>query len=288
MSSEQLKKFSDELKTAREDCNLTLQMLNQKTRIDVKFLQAIEEGDFHIIDDVYVRAFIRGYAKNVGLDETATLKKYSLAQEGKYLDSNQTDAEDGESQLDDEKKVVFTSEYVKVPVQDANSSKKFDKRFIILGSILIAVTAAIYYFFIAGSSNTIVKESSPINLTNNTPTQTNTERFEVVEPEVTQKISIPKTDSLALTINANARTWLRALIDESKQVEFTLNANDSKKILAANKFKLLIGNAGGISLQLNGNAIELQGNVGDIKNVEIDSTGIRYLKINTERSNVPD
>ncbi len=286
MSTAQLNKFAEELKTAREDCNLSLQMLNQKTRIDIKFLQAIEDGDFHIIDQVYIRAFIKAYAKNVGLDEDTTLKKYSLSKEGKYVDESPPEPESKDETTDGEKKVVFTSEYVKAPVANSNNSKKIDKRFIILGAVLIAITAIVYFVFLTDKSNTIVKEKSTVTRIEPELEDTEPVRFEIIKPDTTTKqVQILESDSLNLRITAIARTWIRALIDGTDQTEFTLNPDEAKVISAQSKFKLLIGNAGGVALEMNGKDLQLQGEVGDIKSVEIDSTGIRYLRINAESSN---
>ena len=46
MSSESLKKFSEELKTHREKNDVSLQQIHGRTRIDIKFLKAMEEGKF--------------------------------------------------------------------------------------------------------------------------------------------------------------------------------------------------------------------------------------------------
>ena len=74
-----LDKFAEELKQAREQNDLTLQQLAAKTRIDIKFLEQMEFGDFSFLPEVYARAFIKDYSKVVGLDEVRMLKKYDLA-----------------------------------------------------------------------------------------------------------------------------------------------------------------------------------------------------------------
>jgi cytoskeletal protein RodZ len=45
-----------------------------RTRIDLKFLEAIDNGNFSFLLDLYVKAFIKQYAKAVDLDEQETIK----------------------------------------------------------------------------------------------------------------------------------------------------------------------------------------------------------------------
>ena len=61
-----LNKFSEELKEARIKNGLTLQQIAAKTRIDLKFLENLENGNFAFLPELYIKAFIREYAKLVG------------------------------------------------------------------------------------------------------------------------------------------------------------------------------------------------------------------------------
>ena len=92
MSSEYLKQLSEELKEAREKSKLTIEQIFTKTRIDKKYLNAIENGNFSIMPEVYIRAFIKEYAKAVGLVPSDILSKYELAKEGKSY--SQTEVEE--------------------------------------------------------------------------------------------------------------------------------------------------------------------------------------------------
>lgn len=76
-----MKDFGAELKKARESASVTLDEIFEKTRISIKHLRAIEAGDFPGVPQTYVRAFIREYARIVGLDEEETIRKYNQAAE---------------------------------------------------------------------------------------------------------------------------------------------------------------------------------------------------------------
>ncbi len=68
MSNQLLKKIADELREARQKKKISIDQIFTKTRIDKKYLNAIEDGNFSIMPDVYIRAFIKEFAKNVGLN----------------------------------------------------------------------------------------------------------------------------------------------------------------------------------------------------------------------------
>lgn len=283
MNSEQLKHFSEELKEARKASDLTLQVLYQRTRIDLKFLEAIENGNFEIIDEVYLRAFIKSYAKTVGLDPEETIQKFDKAKSGHLFDkpAEEEIEENSESDEPERKKVVFTSENVAPPYYENNQKKKADPRIFIFGVILIVIVVLVYIFAFGESPDNIIVES--VNPQTSEPVkEVPVERFELM---IDDSVETPEPvasfkDSIILKISATSRVWIRLIADENNQSEFTLDQNESKTVKAESIFNLLIGNAGGINLELNGSPLNLVGKVGEIKNIKVDSSGIQYLRIN--------
>ena len=80
-----LDKFADELREKREQSGITLLQMANKTRIDIKFLEALDQGNFSFLPELYVKAFIKQYAKEVGFDEDETIKRYEAAKEGRLF-----------------------------------------------------------------------------------------------------------------------------------------------------------------------------------------------------------
>jgi hypothetical protein len=76
-----MKDFGAHLKNARQTAGMTLDDIHEATRISLKNLRLIESGDFPSIPQTYVRAFVREYARAVGLDESETLTFYNEAAE---------------------------------------------------------------------------------------------------------------------------------------------------------------------------------------------------------------
>ena len=80
-----LDKYAEELREAREKKGITLQQMAAKTRIDIKFLEAIDNGNFSFLPELYVKAFLKQYAMVVGLDEKETVERYDDAKAGKLV-----------------------------------------------------------------------------------------------------------------------------------------------------------------------------------------------------------
>ncbi len=70
-----LDRFAEQLRKARLKKGASLQQMAAKTRIDIKFLEAMDNGNFGFLPDLYIKAFIKQYAKAVDLDEQETNKK---------------------------------------------------------------------------------------------------------------------------------------------------------------------------------------------------------------------
>jgi hypothetical protein len=79
--------FEDDLRLAREGRSRTLAQIQQETRIPVDVLKRFEDG--HLVGDatyneVYLRAFLRSYARAVGVPQADVLAAYDRSREGAY------------------------------------------------------------------------------------------------------------------------------------------------------------------------------------------------------------
>ena len=67
--------FYKELKDLRVSKEISLEELETRTKINIKYLTAIEEGDFEILPIPYLRLFIRAYATEIGGDSDRALEQ---------------------------------------------------------------------------------------------------------------------------------------------------------------------------------------------------------------------
>lgn len=79
-----LKTFSEDLKYFRESKNMTLKDVALDTRLNMAVLENMENGDFTFQPQTYIRAFLRQYAKSIGLSPDGILKDYEQAKMGNY------------------------------------------------------------------------------------------------------------------------------------------------------------------------------------------------------------
>ncbi|MCA9943871.1 MAG: helix-turn-helix domain-containing protein [Ardenticatenaceae bacterium] len=69
------------LREARETKGYTLREVQDKTRINSRFLEALEMGDFdRLPTPTHVRGFLRNYSRFLGLDPEPLLERYELSQ----------------------------------------------------------------------------------------------------------------------------------------------------------------------------------------------------------------
>lgn len=75
--------FGNLLRQAREERGLSIQEVAQKTRISVRWVQALEDAELEGLPaEVFVSGYLRSYARTVGLDGQKILEGYhALAQE---------------------------------------------------------------------------------------------------------------------------------------------------------------------------------------------------------------
>ena len=66
MKNEEL--FFDVLKYHRESKEIEISEICDFTKINSKYIEAIESGDFNVLPTVYMRLFLRAYADFIGAD----------------------------------------------------------------------------------------------------------------------------------------------------------------------------------------------------------------------------
>jgi cytoskeletal protein RodZ len=282
-----LDKLADELREQREKSQLSLQQLATKTRIDLKFLEAIEQGNFAFLPDLYVKAFIKQYAKTVGLDENLIIKKYEAAKEGKEYNPNMPEPEilkeepvKKESHQESKpKSAPAAKSYFENPLEkkpeEGNKSNKQNLTLLIAGSVVVIAFILLYVFFF-NKNDRIIVEETPIE---EIVTQ-ETQRYEA--PAATHAlpdsvVALANMDSLSLTFFAKETSWVYIVLDNNRAEEFTLSPNYKFTVKALKDFKVTVGNSGGVSLQFNNQPVDFSGRSGSVRNFKLDKTGLVYL-----------
>ena len=70
--------FYIQLKTHRETQKISLEEISKRTKINIKFLKSIENGEFQILPKTYVRLFLKSYSIEIGINPIKTIEDYDL------------------------------------------------------------------------------------------------------------------------------------------------------------------------------------------------------------------
>ncbi|MHB1686486.1 MAG: helix-turn-helix domain-containing protein [Ignavibacteriaceae bacterium] len=278
-------KISEELKTARENAELTIQQLAAKTRIDLKFIEFIEKGNLTFLPEIYIKAFIRDYSKVVGIDEKIMMKKFDAAKKGQsFNEINQSEGDAKKAKTTDEDSKLKNKFYSSLPytseeelARQKEAVIQYKKKMIIAASAagLLLLFVIVYFAFIKGSSEIIVTEKPYSEVV-----KENQQRDNLTKPQPktndTTFVASP-SDSLSLMIESKDTSWLKILLDGKTENVFTLFPYSKKEIKAKKNYQLTIGNAAAIQLALNGKPLNFTGKKNEVKQVSIDSAGLKFL-----------
>ncbi|OGU46275.1 MAG: hypothetical protein A2000_03470, partial [Ignavibacteria bacterium GWB2_36_8] len=269
-----LEKIAEELHEARLKSGVTLQQMAVKTRVDIKFLEAIDKGDFNFLPEPYVKAFIKDFAKMVGLDETKIILKYDAAKKGKPLEEIEEAGKPDIAKKNVESKQV--QKYDATSPNNSTGSQAAINQNIRLYAAIAVIFALIFfsvYLLFFKDSNEIVVAEKPFEEV----VKENQQRF-VQEEEPPGSVNTQQSDSLVLNVFASDTSWVKIVLDNSKAEEFILFPNSQKSIKAMNDYKITLGNAGAIKFQMNDKPLNFSGKAGSVIHVQINKSGLTYLK----------
>ncbi len=229
--------FGRYLQAIRLEKGISLEEVAKETRIALGSLVLIEEEDHERLPPaVFVKGFLRAYARCIGADSAEVIQSY-------------------EARL----QVVQKGAESQAGLQ-RHSPRSWLKLLVALAALLLIVAGLLNFLRFRSSMDT-VREPAPAG----SPTQGPAVPAEPVEP-VAARLH-PKSHSLEVT--AQEKTWIKVLIDDHDSKQFNLSAGDRLELEASAGFNLLIGNADGITLKLNGKNVAVQGKSGQAVNIDL-------------------
>jgi len=284
-----MKEFYQSLKQKREELGLTLMDIHQRTRLPLKYLEAIEEGKIEVIPRGYERIYLRRYVKEIGLDEEEVLRDFDiltgrltvLSEEGVNAEStpkkkttqkkkssqspakgkkrgNKLPPEEGRK----DQPPISSSQKIRQIRESFLSQLNLDQlhRYFWI-SVAVILVAIVGYFsyqqFKFEKSNTIqVKE---ISLT------------ELIEEMQRQDSTLTRTmkQNTAVTVEGNAnfqvllkavkRTWVKEIRDVKDTTDYILTPGFERRIEANDRVKFMLGRADGVEIYLNGQNLGIMG-----------------------------
>jgi len=264
-----LEQFGEELKQIRLEKEISLMDISAETRISLKFLEAIELGQFQILPQTYIRAFLREYALMTGLNPNNVIQKYESArQESSSRKSDsippQQISPQGKTLVKDIKKKTFSLS----PLQSNIAIGSF----IFIVVVLVAILANMNR---SSSSNNSVEEVSFDRVVRESEAAS-IPRL-ITASDSAQVFNTAHADSLRLEITTQDYVWINILIDGRVGGAYLFGPKRKRAWAAKERFVVTMGNAGGATFQLNGKDIGSLGKRGAVvRNAVISEASLKY------------
>lgn len=242
-----MENFSEQLKKQREERKIRLSDVAVQTRISMKFLEAIEAGNFEILPETYIRAFIRDYAKAIGLDPDETIKRFDL-----YIESIRPADEQ-----------VKEEETEKSNGKQLNLSGAQKIGLSVLGVVVLAVLSYLAF-----------SPSNKPRVSSGTYDYENAQAVNQRKFDSAYAAAKTKPDSARLVLDAVDTVWVNLVIDDGKTYDLLMKPGTKVGFWGRKKFNMTIGNAGGLLISLDGHQYPPLGKSGVvIRNVTIYKDG---------------
>jgi len=266
-------KIGQELARQREARGLSIDELSSTIKISTTFIENIESGNFDFLPEVYVRAFIRSYAEEVGLDPEVMLTQFKAAKHPPIPAMTPPIFKDvAKVQAEHPKEKSKPKEHeLSQQIKDLQFYFTLFKPFILVGIGIIVLLVIIRLLLSVPAETPTIEE--PQKITALTP---DTLVHESQPAEDTQKMTTMPAPQ-QLTITAIETTWMRIVVNDTIADEATFAPGDVRTWESNKDFYLLIGNAGGVKFNLNGKNLGIVGNPGQVANLLINKNGVKRI-----------
>lgn len=279
------------LRQAREKKGLSIEEVNEETRISVRYLEALENGEYHVLPTAtHTRGFLRNYARFLELDPEPLIERYSQSQTYQPQPVNKQEADPAPAvpiqQIDEQP--FFDPVNVEVDLGSRRDPESA-VRLVIIAALIIAVALVGNRFLplllndsdgseaitegitsmvqdivneepsaeedLADSDATgdlsATPEAGEETITSTSRTSTGPET-EILPTASPTRPALPATlDEINLMLEITERTWLESTIDGEVVFSGIARAGDTFEWTAEEEAKLLTGNAIGIFVTIN-------------------------------------
>ena len=253
------------LKRVREACGYSLDDVAGITKINLRYLEAIEQDEFaRIPGEIFCQGFIRSYAKCIGISEEEISRRI---RETSKIEPPQA----GHTPIQDD-----------VAIRTA-VNKPGKVRIVLPVAVGVILTAILLILFSSGRDSETIRNSKELKEINELNELKEIKEIKDVEikdvpaesSEVQTLVEQEKVEPVVLKIYARELTWISARIDDKETKEVLLKPGEGVMWNGETKIIITAGNAGGIDLDVNGKTLESLGMRGEvIRDAVITSAGL--------------
>ena len=221
------------LKKEREVKGIPLKEIADHTKINLRFLQDLEDDNFEFMPGKFLtRSIIRSFANYLGLDEKKIIDLYLATVQEQGQISDERPEEEAQPSSPGSRKKLLTYSLVAV--------------------LLIAILAVFFW--------TVLKKE-PAD-TPALPAETAIVEEEQAPPPVLEPLVEEK--SLELSITFQHETWIQVYADSEIKLDAIKQPGESFVVKAFESIRIHTGNAGGFAYSINGESGRPLGRRGDV------------------------
>ena len=258
------------LEDKRKELSLTLEEVEQATKIRKRYLTALERDDYAILPDaVYARGFLKTYANYLGLDGEALsrqLKSSTKTRRERGINYNPR------PQSDFEKPLITPS-----GLRGVKKRKVYTSAIMTLLVAVLALAAVIGALYIVGRGAQVSKEGNPPSGESPPRQEQHNEagpaKRDAVgskdtvggekQPAVAKQSAPP--DTLRVLVNVRERpSWILIRTDGTAAYEQVAQPGFSKTFEAEQRLFIKCGDAGAVRVEINGQDAGALGGAGEI------------------------
>jgi transcriptional regulator with XRE-family HTH domain len=236
------------LRARREQLGLTLEQVHAQLRIPVHWLRAIEEEQFDAFDAAqYAKGFVRSYAQFLGLEAEPLVQAVAVRVGPR-----------GKPQL-----VAPSGE---VPIRPVAPPSRWRRA---LGwAALVGVVAFLWLAYVGYRQLRAFYATEPVpNPQPPAPALTPVPPGEQPQPGHSPPLppaAMAGEPVVRVALVAEDVSWLRVVADGRRVFEGFIRAGERREWEATTSLQLVIGNAGGVRVQVNGRDLGLLGAPGEV------------------------
>ena len=267
-AASELAAFGEDLRREREIRGISLKEIADATKISKRFLEALERNDHKTLPaPVFTRGFVREYARYVGLNVEDLVNRYNFA-------AANDDRIEKPPQVAKYPQTLPRDISPKPPAKRGIPSAfaRVDRNAIFAFFIVVALAGVAYWAVQRKSA-----EQADIAVTATIPVTTRAAAAPraplVAEPK-------PDDSTLRLEVEAREDCWVELEADGERVLKNTMEAGQRRNFEAQEQFRfVVIGNAAGLSLILNGAPVPSLGAEGDtLRNRVFDRQSLEELR----------
>ena len=259
------------LREARERRGISLPQIANSTKIAVSVLDALERDDIsRLPGGIFGRAFVRSFASEVGLDPEATIQEF-MAQ---FAQDSVTVGHPQSEQIDDNEAL--------------ESDRRMAAAFLGLIALSVPIAGVVLYFSMAGWRTPAAAERPAITVTSAAEAPAtapagasgppNDALTTATTPAEKPTARGATSDRLTVMLSVKRRCWISVTVDGQKQIERVLEAGEQRSVDVHRELMLRTGDAGAMSMTLNGADAKPLGRSGEVVTVRLNLANFKeYL-----------